>query len=197
LQEAVKRLHDHRKADPNFRGVVYSNYVQAGLTPYSRLLSNKGIDHNVFTGSVSRKEKNRMIEEYNTGKTPVLLVSSSGTEGLDLKGTKLMQVMEPHFNNSKIHQVIGRGIRYKSHAHLPKNERTVKVQRFYTTEPQSALRKFVGVNAPKATEEWLQDRADEKDLITDQLKAVMREAHNLPPIPRAVDGGRTAIPRPM
>jgi superfamily II DNA/RNA helicase len=183
-QEAVKRLLEHHEADPNFRGVVYSNYIAAGLTPYSRLLKKKGIKHNVFTGAVSRKEKNRMIEEYNTGKTPVLLVSSSGTEGLDLKGTKLMQVMEPHFNNSKIHQVIGRGIRYKSHAHLPEEERTVKVQKFYTTEPQSRLRKFVGVNAPKATEEWLQERADEKDQITAQIKQVMREAHGLPPVPK-------------
>lgn len=188
IQEAVKQLHGRHEKDKNFRGVVYSNYVQAGLTPYSRLLKQKGINHNVFTGGVSRAEKNRMIEEYNTGKTPVLLVSSSGTEGLDLKGTKLMQVLEPHFNNSKIHQVIGRGIRYQSHSHLPKEERTVHVQRFYTTEPKSLFRRAIGMDAPKATEEWLQDRADDKDTITRQLTQVMREAHDLPYIPLAAPG---------
>ena len=120
-----------------------------------------------------------MVEDYNAGKTRVLLVSSSGTEGLDLKGTKLMQVMEPHFNNSKIEQVIGRGIRYKSHSHLPEQERQVAVQRFFTTHPKSLVQRILKTDGPMAAEQWLQQRADEKSQIGKQLKSIMHEAHDL------------------
>jgi SNF2 family DNA or RNA helicase len=183
ITKAVGELHSAFKKEPNFRGVVYSNWIGAGLTPYSRQLTQRGITHNVFTGAVSKPERARMVQDYNSGKVPVLLVSSSGTEGLDLKGTKLMQVLEPHFNNSKINQVIGRGIRYKSHTHLPESERVVRVQRYYSTVPQGRIRSFLGINAEKSTEEWLQDRANDKDVIEKQFKQVMREAHNLPPQP--------------
>jgi len=178
IQEAAKRLEEMAKADKNFRGVVYSNYLQAGLEPYARALKEKGIAHSVFTGGVSKKEKSRMIQEYNEGKTPVMLVSSSGTEGLDLKGTKLIQVMEPHWNNSKINQVIGRGIRFKSHEHLPPEERKVRVQRYMSTLPQGKLSKLLGIKPGYSTEQWIQQRADEKSEVADQLKAVMMRAHD-------------------
>ena len=56
-----------------------------------------------------------------------MLLSSSGGEGLDLKNTRQIHIMEPHWNTSKIDQVIGRGIRYKSHESLPVAKRNVTV----------------------------------------------------------------------
>jgi len=176
IKRMVDEVHKHHKADPNFRGVVYSNYISSGLMPISRQLKAKGIDHHVFHGGVSRKEKKQMVEDYNAGRKKVLLVSSSGTEGLDLKGTKLMQVAEPHWNNSKIEQVIGRGIRYKSHAHLPDEERRVKVQRYYSTRPQGTIARALRMKNPHAAERWLQARSDEKSELSKQFKAVIQRA---------------------
>lgn len=67
-------------------------------------------DHDVFTGALTKEQKNQAVQRYNedNGKPKVLLVSSSGGEGLDLKGTGLVQILEPHFNKSKIQQVVGR-----------------------------------------------------------------------------------------
>ena len=176
IQRMVGEVHKHHKKDPNFRGVVYSNYIDSGLMPISRQLKAKGIDHHVFHGGVSRKEKKRMVEDYNAGRKKVLLVSSSGTEGLDLKGTKLMQVAEPHWNNSKIEQVIGRGVRYKSHSHLPDHERHVKVQRYYSTRPQGSISRALRLKNPHAAERWLQMRSDEKSDLSRQFRGAIQEA---------------------
>ena len=171
IQEAARRLAQMRATDERFRGVVYSNYIDAGLRPYEKALQRQNIPFETLTGSLSAKQKAQLVSNYNSGKTPVLLVSSSGTEGLDLKGTKLVQVLEPHWNNSKIDQVIGRGVRYQSHSHLPEEERKVLVQRFYSSLPKTGIKKLLNLDPGKSTEEWVQDRADEKS----QLAAEMRE----------------------
>jgi superfamily II DNA or RNA helicase len=177
IQEAARRLLDARKTDRRFRGVVYSNYIEAGLKPYERALKRRKIKFNTLTGKLNAKQKARVVDEYNSGQTPILLVSSSGTEGLDLKGTKMVQVLEPHWNNSKIDQVIGRGVRYQSHAHLPKKERKVQVQRFYSSLPKG----FLGRNKGKSTEQWIQDRADDKTRLSNQLREVFQQASDEPP----------------
>jgi len=178
IREAVRRLVEARKSNPKAKSVVYSNYIGAGLKPYARQLKAEGVPFEMFTGGVTRKEKARIIKDYNAGKSPVLLVSSSGTEGLDLKGTRLVQVLEPHFNNSKIEQVVARGIRYKSHDHLPEEDRTVQVQRFLSTRPPSEYEKALGLKPGFSTEEWLQQQADNKDALTAQLREVMLKAHD-------------------
>ena len=119
IQKAVANLAQMHKENPNFRGVVYSNYIGAGLKPYSRKLTELGIPHNLFTGETRPEDRARYVNEYNSGKAPVLLISGAGSEGLDLKGTRAVQLLEPHWNNSRGEQAVGRGIRYKSHAHLP------------------------------------------------------------------------------
>ena len=55
------------------------------------------------------------------------MVSTTGTEGLDLKNTRQVHIMEPHWNVTKIEQMIERAVRYQSHVALPPNERKVQV----------------------------------------------------------------------
>jgi len=176
IQEAVRRLAQMRATDERFRGVVYSNYIDAGLRPYEKALQRQKIPFETLTGSLSAKQKAQLVSNYNSGKTPVLLVSSSGTEGLDLKGTKLVQVLEPHWNNSKIDQVIGRGVRYQSHSHLPPEERKVVVQQFYSSLPKQGLKRLFNMDPGKSTEEWIQDRADEKTQLAAQMREVFMRA---------------------
>ena len=56
----------------------------------------------------------------------ILLISKSGTEGLDLKNVRSIHIMEPYWNFSLIQQIIARGVRYKSHINLPVEERNVQ-----------------------------------------------------------------------
>lgn len=169
IDTAVSNLLRRHNQDKNFRGVVYSNYLASGINPYSKALQTAGINHSVFTGQLTAKEKAKLVEDYNKGKTKVLLVSSSGTEGLDLKGTKLVQVLEPHFNDEKIRQVIGRGVRYKSHLHLPPEERKVEVERYLSTIKPQLSDKILGIKS-KSIDEYLNHYSKEKLKVSDQIK---------------------------
>jgi len=170
IEKAVSELIKYHNADKNFRGLVYSNFLDAGVHEYSRKLKEKGIPHSVYTGKLTAVEKDKLVKDYNAGKTPVLVVSSSGAEGLDLRGTKLTQILEPHFNPSKIKQVKGRGARYESHTHLPKEEQTMHVQHYRTVYPKPAFGK-----APYSIDKYLSENSDDKDAIFEKIKGLMKE----------------------
>ena len=107
--------------------IVYSHWIENGIDAISKLLISQKISFAKFTGSLTDKTKDDVVKLYNEGEIDVLLLSSSGGEGLDLKNTRQIHIMEPHWNFAKINQVIGRGVRYKSHESLPKEERKVSV----------------------------------------------------------------------
>jgi SNF2 family DNA or RNA helicase len=172
LYRAVDELKTLSETTPNFRAVVYSNYLKAGLEDYSNTLAENGIEHTLYHGGLSKKDKDKAVVDYNTGRVPVLLISSSGAEGLDLKGTKLIQVLEPHFNNSKIQQVTGRGIRYKSHEHLPKEERHVVVQHFLSTFRPNMFGSIPG----KTIDQYLKENSLGKDIVVDKINELLKTA---------------------
>jgi SNF2 family DNA or RNA helicase len=118
------------------KAVVYSNYLDTGISPYKEKLTRDNIPFGEFTGDISPKDRDRLVREYNENKLKVLLLSSAGGEGLDLKGTRLMQILEPHWNVEKIKQVQGRGARYKSHEALPPELRSMRIQRYLATRPR-------------------------------------------------------------
>lgn len=175
LREAANRLAQLYRKDPNFRGLVYSNFIGSGVEPYGEMLKRRGIPYRTFTGALSAKEKKEIVEAYNSGKIPVIVGSGSASEGLDLKGTKLIQLLDPHFNEARLDQVIGRGVRYRSHAHLPENERKVRVQRYYSTLPddRSWLGKLFSQPAT-SVDQYLASRADEKQRLMDQVSATLK-----------------------
>jgi len=123
--------------------VVYSNYIQNGLDALMVALYETNIKFGLFTGSVTEKKKKQLIEEYNNynndeysgDKIDVLLISSSGSEGLNLLNTRQIHIMEPHWNANKIEQVIGRVFRFKSHNSLPENERNITVYKWLSILP--------------------------------------------------------------
>jgi superfamily II DNA/RNA helicase len=111
-----------------------------------------------------------MIKDYNANKIKALLISSAGAEGLDLKGTRLVQILEPHFNNEKIKQVIGRAARYKSHEGLSPEKRKVLVQNYLSASPQlSRLDKILGKKEEITTDEYLQNMSDEKERLNEEF----------------------------
>lgn len=173
IEAAAKNLKARLDADPKFRGLVYSNYLGSGVTEYSKKLAQMGIDHQVYTGGLTRSEKDEMVRKYNHGESPVLVISSSGAEGLDLKGTSLVQVLEPHFNPSKIAQVVGRAARYESHEHLPQEARRVKVEHYLSVFPKPRFGK-----TPHSIDKYLFENSDDKDALFEQVKDLMRNNPN-------------------
>ena len=95
--------------------VVYSQYIDSGLEPIADKFKKERMRFDTINGDTPKEDKSRMIKEYNSGKLSVLLLSRTASEGLDLKETSEIHILEPHFHMSSLQQVKGRGIRYKSH----------------------------------------------------------------------------------
>lgn len=116
--------------------LVYSNFLKNGIYTLAILLEKSKINYATITGFTTPDKLNLIVNNYNHGVYKVLLLSSAGSESLDLKNTRQVHIMEPHWNESKIKQVIGRSIRYNSHANLPKKERHVNIYHWISIFPQ-------------------------------------------------------------
>lgn len=180
---AAQHMADAAAKGPGFRGLVYSNYIDAGINPYVQAMQARGISPMVFTGSLSKKEKKRLIDEYNSDSPDpkVLAVSSSGAEGLDLRNTRMMQILEPHFNTAKLNQVEARAIRYKSHDSLPPDQRKVAVEEYHSVYPPTRFQSMFGFAPDTAIDDYLSGLAERKQLMINQMEGYMR---NQPPSKR-------------
>ena len=56
-----------------------------------------------------------------------LMITASGAEGINLKNTRYVHVVEPYWHMVRLEQVIGRARRICSHEELPEKMRTIKV----------------------------------------------------------------------
>lgn len=176
IQKAYERLQERLKADPQHRAVVYSNFLDAGISPYETLLKRDAVPYGRFTGSEDAKSREQLVRDYNEGRLKALLLSSAGGEGLDLKGTRQIQILEPHWNKEKLEQVIGRGIRYQSHEHLPEDQRSVDVEHYLSTLPQPGLfARMFGAKRPSGTDEYLRTISEQKDRLNQQVRDILRE----------------------
>lgn len=57
----------------------------------------------------------------------VLMITSAGSEGINLRNTRYVHIMEPYWHPVRVEQVIGRARRICSHQSLPKELQTVEV----------------------------------------------------------------------
>ena len=117
--------------------VVYSNFLANGIYPVSVLLTKYGLTHKMIKGTTSEERMNLIINDYNERKFDVLLISSAASESITLLNTRQMHILEPHFNEAKINQVIGRTIRYKSHDKLPASEHKINIYHWISIFPTS------------------------------------------------------------
>lgn len=171
IKAAADSLQKGLETDKNFKGIAYSNYLDSGLRDYSSELTKRGIQHAVYDGSLSKKEKDAIIHSYNHGHNRILLVSSSGAEGLDLKGTKKAQILEPHFNYSKVKQIIGRAARYDSHKDLPAKERHVEVEHYHSVFPSG----FLGKSKTSSIDQYLAHNSETKNELAEQMKQLTHQ----------------------
>lgn len=169
MQAAIREMEKKKKDDPNFRGVVYSRFLQGGVKPVAEKM-----DGSVYEGSLSDKQRRATLDEFASGKKKVMGISPSGGEGLDLKGVKLMQVLEPDWNPETTSQAIGRAVRYKSHAHLPEKEREVLIQRFIAKHPDTWKQKLGLSKRTTSPDEYLRSRSEEKSRLNKEFLKVLK-----------------------
>jgi superfamily II DNA or RNA helicase len=113
--------------DPSKQNLIYTNWLEQGIDIVCAELDRYNVSHAIITGAVRERDRNSRVEEFNAGQINTLVISNAGSEGLDLKGVENVFVIDPPWNPAGIDQVIGRAIRYNSHAHLPANKRHVSI----------------------------------------------------------------------
>ncbi len=115
--------------------IIYSNFLANGIYPISLQLNKYEISYRMIKGTTSEDKMNSIINEYNNGIIDVLLISSAASESITLLNTRQMHIVEPHFNEAKINQVIGRAIRYKSHEKLKQECRQISIYHWTSVFP--------------------------------------------------------------
>jgi hypothetical protein len=176
LQEAYKRLREMLDVDPRKKAIIYSNHIGAGIEPYAAALDKFNIPYGVFHGGVATKERQRALSDYNAGKLRALLIGPAGAEGLSTKGTNLIQLLDPHWHESRTQQARGRGLRFDSHDDLPEELKNVHVQRFISqSEDPSWLGKLMGQRRERTGDEILERLSNEKEKLNERFRELLRE----------------------
>ena len=163
------------KKNPNHKGIVYSNYLASGIDPVAAEFKKRNIPYEKFTGELNDVKKREVVDKYNHNQTKALLLSGAGSEGLDLKGTRSIQVMEPHWHINRTEQLIGRGIRYGSHSALPENERNVRVIKYHSIYPESKVAKFFHRKPYTSADQYLEHLGGDKQKLLNQFLDVFKE----------------------
>ena len=168
---------------------VYSNFRSLeGVELFSKVLDFNGYskygvnDENpkyaIYSGSEDEKEKKDILKVFTSNENKhgkflkIILATSAGAEGLDLKNIRQIHIMEPYWNQMRIEQVIGRGVRRNSHISLPANERNVEIFRYFSIYSKQN----VGLAKDKVTtDEHIEQISLKKQTIINQLIQILKE----------------------
>ena len=117
----------------------------------------------------------------------LFMITASGAEGINLKNTRFVHIMEPYWHNVRLEQVMGRARRIRSHEALPPEHRTVQAFLYLSvmTEKQMKDDNFKEIqvndlsklrdNTPVTTDEFLYEISQMKQKINNQFLTVMKE----------------------
>ena len=128
--------------------IVFSNWKKAGMNILRKRLDALNMKnlYAYVTGDVPKEIRELIKLKYNANKIKVLLITRAGGEGLDLHETRNIIIMESNWNPSIDAQIIGRGIRYKSHINLPPEEQNVRIYRLMLQKPEGWEKTFMTEN---------------------------------------------------
>lgn len=107
----------------------------------------------------------------------ILIITESGSEGISLKHTRLVCILEPYWNMILMKQVIGRAVRDGSHLDLPPDERNVRAHVYIMngTEYQAKNNPTFRIKSEGlTTDQEILDIAQKKQVIIDEIMEMMR-----------------------
>lgn len=103
----------------------------------------------------------------------VLLGSKISGEGIDFKRIRQIHIMEPWFNQARIEQVEGRGIRNGSHVDLPPEQRNVEIFKYCMVPPKNLKGKIAKI---ETVDERNYRMAEDKDIKIKAVTRVLKES---------------------
>lgn len=176
LQTAFQNLQKTLGEDKRKKAIIYSNFIDSGLAPYAAGLEKAKIPHAFFHGGVTPKARQAAVDAYNAGKLRALLIGPAGAEGLSTKGTSLIQLLDPHWHESRSQQARGRGLRFDSHRDLPEELKNVQVQRYLSaSQDPSMIGKLMGYKRERTGDEVLEHLTAEKEQLNEIFRTILKD----------------------
>ena len=123
------------EAEAGRKSIAYSAWKESGLFKVAKLLDVAKIPYGMIIGDLTASERKRYKDQFNEGKIKILLLSKAGGEGLDLTEVRNVILTESNWSAADDEQIIGRAIRFRSHARLPADQRTVSIWRLFMRKP--------------------------------------------------------------
>lgn len=165
LEECIKCQWVLERAQTGIKMIIYSAFKSFGVEKMQEMFKEEGIKYVEITGEVKKADRMKAVKAYNSGKVNVLFITKAGGEGIDTKKTREVVIFESSWNRATESQVIGRAVRFRSHADLPPSERHVDVYHVLMVKP--------GVRFPGDTKEsadtMLQRLTEVKELANSQF----------------------------
>jgi superfamily II DNA or RNA helicase len=171
---------------------VYSNFrTLEGVEIFSKVLEFNGYQkfnplhpnddipkYAIYSGSEEEDEKKETLRIFTSSENKygklikVVLATSAGAEGLDLKNIRQIHIMEPYWNQVRIQQVIGRGVRRNSHIELPPKDRNVEIFRYFSvlSNTDSLL-----TRDKMSTDEYIEQISIKKQIIINEMLQILKE----------------------
>ena len=152
------------------------------------------IIRNVYNGAwefvpvnVANKLKEKHENNIYGDVIKVFMITSSGAEGINLKNTRYVHIIEPYWHMVRVDQVVGRARRICSHQDLPEELRTVEVFLYVTkfskeqkTDDKNIELRIRDISridkaTPVTTDETLYEIASIKQRINNQILQAVKE----------------------
>lgn len=118
----------------------------------------------------------------------VFMITSSGSEGINLRNTRYVHLMDPYWHPVRSEQVIGRARRICSHKDLPPALQTVEVFVYLMVFSESQLKSDEAIElkrkdlskslpkTPQTSDQYLFEISEIKANLTNQLTDVIKES---------------------
>lgn len=173
---------------------IYSEFVPNGLHNIKKMLLLNGYTeykHNatstlptfiLLEGDMPPVKRTKLLEVFNSNENKdgklisIIMGSKVVKEGITLKNTRSVHIIEPWHNMSRLKQVWGRAIRSCSHVALPNNKRKVEIFLYASI--------FKGMKLPeRMTEKTTKNvpydltayfRSEKKDLSIEKTVRILR-----------------------
>jgi hypothetical protein len=186
---------DNFEVDPDKpRFVLYTGTESAEEKDIVRNIYNG--DWEIVPPSITEKLRERNENNLYGEVIKLLMITASGAEGINLRNTRFVHIMEPYWNMVRVDQVVGRARRICSHEDLPEELRNVKVMIYLCratreqiernlelrTKDLSKLQYKIRVDGrekteriPFTTDQYLFEIAQIKDSLTRQILTSVKE----------------------
>lgn len=164
---------------------IYLKYF--GFLKYSDKKAKNYFKYGDFTGDVEDKTERTKVmnieqnDENVDGKLlKIIFFSSAGAEGISMFNIRQIHIIEPFWNEARIEQIIGRGIRRCSHKLLPIEKRIVVIYRYDSFKNKEYLiqqkgMKEIDENKLKTVDSDIETTARNKNNLLESFYEAMKE----------------------